>query len=100
MSPYNIQDINKEIAFLVRACLGEISRNTVIISLLPQASGIQIIFVLEAESQEDRNSIEDIASEYYAMHDDDPKIDVRIEVNPQLRVPPPPPARTIYLRKD
>jgi hypothetical protein len=55
---------------------------------------------LEAESQEDRNSIEDIASEYYAMHDDDPKIDVRIEVNPQLRVPPPPPARTIYLRKD
>ena len=97
---YGPDEINREIAFVVQACLGEISQNFLSIILTPQVDEILLQFTLEAENERDRASIEDIVADYYAMHDDDPII--RVEVN-AASTPSSPlpafPARAIYIKK-
>lgn len=60
---------HKQIVSLIQASLGKISRNMRLISVVPKGKGATLLFLLEEESAEDREEIEEIASRYLALQD-------------------------------
>lgn len=96
----NNVELNTEVAFLVQACLGQISQNFISISLAETGDEFVLRFVLESEIDDDREAIEDIVSEFYAMHDNDPTVRADVIIDPGETMPKRPHSgRVIYLRK-
>ena len=94
---YSLDEENREVVFLVQACLTQISQNFLYIALTVQ-DPLLLTFALETDSDSDREAIEDIQAEFYAMHDDDPDIQVEVRVGLES-APPPSDARLIWVRK-
>ena len=59
--------VNGQVLAFVQALLGCISQNMRVISLVPQGKGAVLRFLLEEDSAEDREEIEDIVSEYFCL---------------------------------
>lgn len=96
---YSLDEENREVVFLVQACLAEISGNFLYVALTPEEGGLLLTFALESESAEDRESIEEIETNFEVMHDRVPEFRVEVKVAPQDRAPPGHPARLIWVRK-
>jgi hypothetical protein len=96
---YDTSAVNQEIAFVTQACLGAISANVVAIHLVPNEAELILKFDLEAESLADREEIQEIAEDFYAMHADDPVIRTEVLVVGSKFDRLAPPARSIYIRK-
>lgn len=91
--------MNGEVLSLVQACLGEISQNFRYIALIPAGDGLVLTIALEHEDPEDREAIEDIATDFEIAHDDSVPFSVEVLVGPSPPYPPPHPARVVWVRK-
>jgi hypothetical protein len=96
----SLEDENLQVLALVQATLGCISPNFQAVSLETPPTGVRLHFVLEAESSEDREEIEEIAFEFEAMQERTIKIEIELAVDSrplhELNVP----GRKVYLRKE
>lgn len=58
---------NGQVLNLVQAMMGGISQNMRLIALLPRGKAAVLRFLLEEDSAEDREEIDDILTEYFAL---------------------------------
>lgn len=95
---YSLDEENREVVFLVQACLSELSQNFHYMAL-KIGDPLLLMFALESENERDREAIEDIWADFYAMHDNDPAIEVEVTIGPEHHMPPQE-ARLIWVRRD
>ena len=65
----NLDYVNMQVLCLVQALLDDISRNMRVISLIPRGKGATLQFLLEQGSAEDREIIENVVFEYFALRE-------------------------------
>lgn len=63
----NLDRLRYQALNLIQAMLGAISANFRMVSISLTEKGINLLFILEHESQQDREEIEDITSEFEAL---------------------------------
>ena len=99
---YSVDEMNKEVVYVTQACIGMISWNIVSIVIAPNDNGFCLDFVIENDDLADRERIEEISDEFYAMHDDDPVVICNISVSDSAQSLPSleDNARLVYRRFD
>lgn len=85
---------------LVQAMLGAISPNFRLVAVSNTAGVWQLLFILESESEEDRDEISDIATELEALQDAAIRYELEIRVTSEPFTLPSPPARVVYRRRE
>jgi hypothetical protein len=94
------QTDNSQVANIVQAMLGSISRNVRAVSLLSDEASVTLHFVLEQDRLEDREEIADMVFEFEALQSSNIDVDVVISVNPGPMTRLDTPGRLVYLRKE
>ncbi len=95
---YSLDAMNREVVFLVQACLAQISENFLYVALTPEEDALLLTFALESENESDRESIAEIETNFEVMHDHVPEFRVEIKVAPE-NPSPPRGGRLIWVRK-
>lgn len=85
---------------LVQALLGAVSENFRRVLLALDEDQWVLEFILERESAEDVEEIEDVATEFEALFDGPVNFRVEIQVNAEPIAWPKPPARVVFRRRE
>jgi hypothetical protein len=76
----NLEHENRQVLALLQAVMGRISTNMRVIALVPRGREATLKFLLEEESNEDREEIDDMLFEYQSYWDSFEDCEVNAEV--------------------
>jgi hypothetical protein len=95
-----LEEWNLETVNVTQALLGSISSNYRMITMDHDGRGWVFSFVLDHEDAEDREEIEDFATEWEALKDRPTPCKIVVQIEPGVLTCPSPPARVVYRRRE
>lgn len=100
IEPTDLDTWNRESMAVVQAMVGAVSSNFRQVTLSRVGTTWHIVVILARDSEEDREEIDDIGTEFEALHDGPVDYEVAIVVScDDLRLPPAP-ARVLFRRRE
>lgn len=100
MSAVSLEESNAAVLALVQAMLGAISHNFRMVSIVSDGRVWTLNFVLDSESADDREEIEDIAAEFEALHDTGILLEVGVSICSDELPWPSAPSRVVFRRRE
>ncbi len=94
-------EVNAQVLNLVQAMIGYVTPNFRMVTVEVAESGaVTLTFLLENDSEEDREEISDIVFEFEALQEQGHDVDVNVVVDDQALHLIVPPGRCVYGRKE
>lgn len=100
MSSMSLKDWNDRVLDMVQALWGNVSPNFRMVAIRHENSAWVLAFVLEQESEVDRDAIEEIATDFESLQDSGYPFVVEIEVNSRALSWPGNETRVVFRRRE